>query len=74
MATATQSDDNATMWSGSRSRGPPHERDTRIDRQKDMLPTGLTNSAWMIQHRGSVLESTMVHEVTKWMGSSDLTI
>ncbi len=59
---------------GSKLRGPPHERDTGIDTRRDALPTVLTDAAWMTQHRGSVLKSTMVHEATKWMGSSDLTI
>jgi len=69
VATATQSDDNTAMRSGSRNRGPPHERDTRIDTRRDVLPMVLTNATWMTQRRGSVLKSMMVHEATKWMGS-----
>ena len=49
----------------SKDRGPPHERDTRINRQKDALPTVLMNAAWMTLCRGSVLKSTMVHRGNK---------
>jgi len=54
---------------GQKNRGPPHERDTRIDQQKNALPMGLNNAAWMDLAQRKCVGIHEVHWDNKWMGS-----